>query len=459
MAVLAAGALVVAAFPTYWSYKCRYEGRLCENSSFSAPSAETLVRNQKLLQKSMADSAVPSGEFRLVPRETFWSGARLDLVFSPPDKEDIVTDSLEIGDVEFLETFRFQSSRAFGATYSKRENVSGRWQLSSHIVIFFEADGLAKRVFSIGCAGRYLGYSDPSIEVRNLAYDVKASTLLFALISSCSRPEINDKFTIPLDLPYPNNDEAVSVISRGETVSIRLDDQLQAVAVETSKEREKKEKEKADSEKSKLKLASCNEREIGRWASGLAQGGELLVACTAVEDNSYPSYTSKYQINRITKNESKTLIEDSCTGFARVVSQRGVQPPYVAIVCSSWSGMYRALTETASTTKDDKSEVNKADWQAEWIEIVAGPAANEYSMQVRCECENLTVDKLSFEADSRSAVFEIETDASEVVVEGRGYSLSKREPHGALKATVALYKVQFDNIGRAMSFEPVAAAR
>ena len=314
-------------------------------------------------------------------------------------------------------------------------------------------------MFTIGCVGQRQAYSDPSVEVRNLAYDAKTSVFSFALISHCSRPELNDKFTITLDLPYPNHDEAVSVISRGETVFVRLDDQLQAVAVETSKEREKKEKEKADSEKSKLKLASCNETEIGRWASGLAQGGELLVACTAVEENSYPSYTSKYQINRITKNESKTLIEDSCAGFARVVSQRGVQPSYVAIVCCSWSGMYLALTETASTTKDDKSEAKKADWQAEWIEIVAGPGANEYSMQVRCECENLTVDKLSFEADSRSAVFEIETDASEVVVEGRGYSLSKTEPHGTLRATVALYKVQFDNIGRVMSFEPVAAAR
>ena len=286
----------------------------------------------------------------------------------------------------------------------------------------------------------------------------RRSTLLFSLISNCSRPELNDKFTIVLDQPYPNHDDPVSVMSRGEAVSVRLNEQLQPIAVETSQRSERRRRKRPRARRARWNSCLAAIKKLADGNRTWLLGRELLVACIATESSTYGSF-SRFEIHRITNTESKLLADDECGGWAGVISEKGVQPPYIALDCSSWSGMYRPLTETASTEKDAKPAEKKPEWRAEWVQIYFGPDAKNYSMRIKCDCESLGIDKLSFDPVRRLAIFELDTDARVVEIEGRSFPISSREEDPKRKADVGLYKVEFDKMGRIGGFEFAAVER
>lgn len=402
--------VLFAAFPTYWTYKCRATGVFCEGSAIGP---QAIDRNlERVTEKIATDEGRKAFRGLFVKDGGIWPFTyRRDLVARFSGAPDVTID-----------TFPYSANEAVIYNNDRDHIVaivrspSGRH--ASTIIAYFPSANLAKRIFDLRC--EYESGRASPVSVSNLGYLPVERRLIIDVSSPCDRLELSTGQTFDINRrPFRSlgNDRGPF----GATVAINFSTTYHVASAHAVHLEDRRAEAIRDVEACKRAYRVLLDKKEGDlWPCKSIQGDDLTIRWRRLE------------IYRHGAADGLVLSDfDNCD---LSYWHLGTDRKSVFVTCGE-----RSLDVS-------ERELRLSEYRSTSIGV------RELTYFIKGECSHLAGYEFESAADGRSLNFRLETNCSALEIDGRKFSVSLTPP--ATK-TVAMYRLFRDENGIVVGLSPI----
>lgn len=402
-------ALLVGAFPAYWSYLCRSQGVYCEGS-IAGP--QSISRNlEGVTERISTEAGRKTFQGLFVADGGFWPLThRRDLVARFAGEPDVVIDTFPYGEGEAT---IYNNDREHIVAIVRTPTLGGGTSVSA----YFPAANLAKRSFEIGCAYGHL--KDKAVRVSNFAYLPESRRVIIDVSSPCEDLSLSTGQSFDLRRSLFRS-TSLDRAPYGATVAISFSTTLHVVSAHAVHLEERRKEALRDVNVCKEHYQILSDRVEGD-----------LWPCMSNQSEDLSSPRRQLEIYRNSMNELKLVGHDNCNmPFWHLGRDRRA----VFVTCDQ---------ETLDKAKSDV-------WLSEYRSVSTG--VSEATHFMKGNCDHLAGYDFEDSSDGSSLDFRLETNCAEVDVDGKNFSIPLMP--GTVR-TVAMYRLFRDRHGVVVGLSPL----
>lgn len=409
--MLAFLSLVVASAPTYWTYQCRSSGVFCEGS-ITAP--QSTARNlEGVTERMTTDAGRKAFQGLFVSEGGFWPFThRRDLVARFSGEPDVAIDTFPYSDGE-------------AAIYNNdREHIVAIVRMSSgthaaSVVAYFPSANLAKRTFDLQCAYEY--QRKDVVRVANFGYSHEQRRIIVDVSSPCETLALStgQSFDIGRGLFRSHGSDRGPY---GASVAIMLSASFHVAAAHAVHLEERRKEAIGNVEQCKHQYFALPDRRNGDlWPCLSSQADDLTMRWRQLE---------VYQFE-----EARGLVHSDSDNCELAYWHLSKDRKAIFVACGE-------------TSRDlSKSDLRLSEYRSTHM------GAREITHFIKGDCRHLAGYEFETADDGKSLDFRLDTNCSELEIDGRTFSVPLMP--GTVK-TVAMYRLFRDQHEIVVGLSPLA---
>jgi hypothetical protein len=422
----------------YWSYNCRYYGKLCENSLI-APSAQALNSNTEAVKGQLANSetAAVLDAIKLTPRTGFLQSPTVDVTVAFKGRDPILVDSIKLGALDSVSSYAKSDSHVAMFSYGSQTNLYNGWEKAkAEIALYALTDTLIKRKIVFECVD--VGDSDTGIQITNLTFDKTKSQIKADILCSCATIVVEGMKKFDM-LKRTTGEQSYRLLS-GDQIELTLDNDFRVSEINTSSSKAESEADEKRKKAEQVQYDQC----AAQKRETIKSGDTSIFFCGFFDNSSsdaqYWSFRGRAYTLRGDKLNSTNL--GSCrNGFAITKRDQGDES-YLIAACE-WTPLESKPAETGSKKVSHSTDV----------EIYRIDLSDPLEFSVGCECDELSLLNFVFSAPEKAVTFELRTSGDRLKIEDRPLQIPRSMTLKGDDFSILKMKVSFSGEGNYVSHE------
>lgn len=435
-------AVIVSLPHIYWSYQCRYHGKLCE-SAIASPSEQTISANKEVVKEELTSSR--SGReiegIELLPSQNMFRSDRTDVAVKFKSSESIIVDSIDMSELDNSVTYKSSDGSVAliaGGTWQYIDG--GKRKVMGTLLLYVLASSLEKRKIVFQCMEA--SWRDPRIELANLTFDQNRKTIILDLLTGCSDLIVQGMHKLRLADNAPGVDGLY--MTRGDHIEIILDENYQISKLESagSKLLESRQAKNSEADTKRIlaafaEIESCAE-------SGVSKAGKpplpyLCYATTVVSDSKY----AMFRLYVAKEGKPQELFDSRCNGNFSTPADKNRGSDILYMLCA----------EDVESEKRPEGQSYKYRDRTTTILVYHISLKQPLKLIITCSCARFDLSDFSFDIATKALAFELRTDAARVRLEDRYEDLRVSNDPNGRDIAIAKLGVTFSGNGNYIKHE------